>query len=396
MKIDKRNPLHWCYLAASGLWVALAILLRPLVPARSGRKRVLLYGHKLGGNLLALYRYLGQNHADDIEVAFLALDPEYARQLSEQGEAVVHATSAHCLSWLATAEALVSDHGLHAMAPLVRFSSMKFVDVWHSIPFKGFDGDDFRVQHRYDEIWVASGSQRELWIDKYGFRPGIVHATGYARTDCLVRKDRDVGEILRGIGVDPVDCGKVILFAPTWQQDSSNRSLFPFGLEAEEFLGALSGLAGDLGATVLLRTHLNSGSSRQGGRFARVVHVPYASYPDTEAILLASDALVCDWSSIAFDYLLLDRPAFFLDVEMPFRKGFSLGPEYRYGMIVSGLDELIEGLRATMRDPGGYWQAHAGRHAEVKRSVYGEYADGRASARCSDRLLALVDQDRQR
>src|SRR5690606_37098231 len=57
MKIDKRNPLHWWYLVLSGCWAMLAIAARPLLPRRKPH-RVLLYGHKLGGNLLALYQRL--------------------------------------------------------------------------------------------------------------------------------------------------------------------------------------------------------------------------------------------------------------------------------------------------------------------------------------------------
>lgn len=40
MKLDKRNPLHrWC-MVLSGLWVGLAILLRPFMrPRRAGMNR---------------------------------------------------------------------------------------------------------------------------------------------------------------------------------------------------------------------------------------------------------------------------------------------------------------------------------------------------------------------
>src|SRR5690606_40302310 len=60
---------------------------------------------------------------------------------------------------------------------------LRFFDVWHGIPFKGFDADDFRVQHRYDECWVASPLLRDLYIQRFGFEPQRVVATGYARTD---------------------------------------------------------------------------------------------------------------------------------------------------------------------------------------------------------------------
>lgn len=386
MKIDRRNPLHWWYLAASGTWAVLAVLLRPMLRRDARVRRVLLYGHKLGGNLLALQRYLDENHPE-VEVVYLTLDPAYYRELAARGVCVALATSPRCLRWLITAEAMVTDHGLHALWPLLRFSDMKFFDVWHGIPFKGFDAADFRVQHRYHGVWVASELLRDLYVGRFGFNPEIVHVTGYARTDCLVNGQKSPDAIKRDLGLDPSVCGKLVLFAPTWKQDFNERALFPFGVEPGEFLQALSALAGAAGATILVRFHLNSGQTLPT-ELDRVAYVPYARYPDTEAVLSVTDVLVCDWSSIAFDFLLLDRPTLFLDVEPPFRKGFSLGPEYRYGAVVRSLPELLSQLETCLSRPEAYWGDYRERHVAVKQNVYGDYADGRSAERCAEKLLS--------
>jgi CDP-glycerol glycerophosphotransferase len=76
---------------------------------------------------------------------------------------------------------------------------------------------------------------------------------------------------------------------------------------------------------------------------------------------------------------------------MPFRKGFSLGPEYRFGEIVSGLEELLAKLHVGLVHPDIYWSEKGGRHAAIKREIYGGYADGRATVRCVGRLLSLIE-----
>ena len=387
MKIDKRKPRHWLYLVQFATNVTIALLLRPFW-RRSQKRCVILYGHKLSGNLLAIYRALLASHASDVDVQFLTMDPDYHREVRAHGKASLLATSPACIATLASSDAVISDHGLHALLPMLWCTNINFFDVWHGIPFKGFDADDFRVQHRYDEVWVASESQRDLYIDKFGFDPGIVYATGYARTDQLVRREGDVDAIKRGLGLDPATCGKLVLFAPTWKQDAGNRSLFPFGLGADAFLRALGELAARNGATVLLRTHLNSGDSSSVVP-DRVVPVPYARFPETESILLASDVLVCDWSSIAFDFLLLERPTVFLDVPPPFRKGFSLGSEYRFGEIVADHASLCSVLDSYLRDPGVYANKHGARAREIRDAIYGECADGNARVRCLERLAAI-------
>src|SRR5690606_21993965 len=121
---------------------------------------VVLYGHKLGGNLLALRR---QAYADGgWRMVFLTMDASYARELRKDGVEACIATRPACIALLARARAVVSDHGLHSMQWMPGRSSLKFFDVWHGIPFKGFDADDFRLQQRYDEVWVASGLLKDL------------------------------------------------------------------------------------------------------------------------------------------------------------------------------------------------------------------------------------------
>ncbi len=387
MKVDKRNPAHWLLLAGFWLQAALGIALRPLLRSREGI--AVLYGHKLNGNLLALQRYLLANPAVGLRPVFLSMDRDYLRELRAQGIDACWASGPACAGLLARAQALVSDHGLHALGPwrgLYQKLGLRFFDVWHGIPFKGFDADDFRVQHRYDETWVASDLCRDLWVERFGFDSVRVHATGYARTDRLVLQTEDQAALRESFGIPRGR--RAILFAPTWAQDDRGRSIYPFGCEEGEFMGALSAFAAAHDATVLLRSHMNSGDVFGG--YPGVVALPGTRFPDTEAILLASDVLVCDWSSIAFDFLLLRRPTVFLDVPPPFRKGFSLGPEYRFGAIARDLPELMRQLETCVGEPEAYWRVHAGTYQSIRHQVYGDKADGHSAARCIARLQASL------
>lgn len=385
MKIDRRKPRHWLYLLLMGLNVVAAIVLRPLLHRRRSGK-VLLYGHKRNGNLLAIHEWVLQHRPQGLDLYYLTMDPAYYQQLRREGVPCVLAIAPSAIGWLATADAIVSDHGLHAMRFMLGTTDMKFFDVWHGIPFKGFDADDFRLQHGYDEVWVASESQRRLYVDKFGFDQAIVHASGYARTDRLVCRDSDPDAIKQSLGLDPETSGRLVLFAPTWKQDADDRSVFPFGLDGRAFVHSLSEWASGNNATVLVRTHLNS---REAGalKFERVVALPSTNFPDTESILLVADLLVCDWSSIAFDFLLLDRPTLFLDIPAPFAKGFSLHPGYRFGPVIADFEALLETMTWALNDPHGYWARHGAEHQRVRKDVYAGNDDGKCSERCVQRLL---------
>ncbi len=386
MKVDKRNPAHWLWLALSGLMVIAGLLAR-LARRRNTRPLVLLYGHKLNGNLLALYRHHAQQEAATFDLQFLTMDPAYARALRAQSIPVCTLPGIFAVPALMRCACVVSDHGLHVLELALRFSSIRFADVWHGVPFKGFDADDFRIQQRYMETWVSSPALQSLYVEKFGFAPERVCVTGYARTDVLVRQCLVPASQYAALGIVPER--PVVLFAPTWQQDDRNRSLYPFGLDAKSFMQLLQRIADAAHCQVLVRAHLNAQLS--GGRCsAQIRFVPMDAYPDTESLLQISDVLVSDWSSIVFDYLLLNRPTLFLDVPAPFRKGFSLGPDCRFGPLIRSPESLLTCVRQAIEAPEKILALHAADHARVRGVAFGAYADGQASARCYGRLEALV------
>ena len=120
--------------------------------------------------------------------------------------------------------------------------------------------------------------------------------------------------------------------------------------------------------------------------YPNIIYAPHSEYPNTEEILLTADILVGDWSSIAFDYLLLDRPTIFLDTPAPFAKGFSLDETYRFGHIVGNMGDLLASLEQYVLSPEDYLQQYGNNAENIKRALYDSNADGLASKRCMDRL----------
>ncbi|GAB3371836.1 CDP-glycerol glycerophosphotransferase family protein [Spongiibacter taiwanensis] len=384
MKVNKRNPWHWLWLGLLTVNAVLAVILRKFVASNN---RVILYGHKLNGNLGAIYRESLKHKA--LRLTYLTMDYPYYRKLKQQKVDVVWAGSPRALLLLTTAKVLISDHGLHSLVLLLDYSKLKFIDVWHGIPFKGFDKDDFKVQHRYDEVWVASEFMADLYEKKFGFKKDKLKAIGYARTDVLVKPGKiDRAALMREYDI-PASDRTVILYAPTWQQDDAGRSLYPFGMEEAEFLDEMSRMAEKLNFIFVVRMHLNA-SKGYRAQFENVYAVPADDYPDTERLLLLSDILIYDWSSIAFDFLLLDRSAICFDVPPPFKKGLSLDKSYRNGEVVANLEEFRSVIASMMENKDMALHCIDEHRNKIKTRIYERLADGSSSARACQEISKII------
>ena len=362
------------------------LILRPFSKNKGSEpKTIVLYGHKFNGNLKALYIEL-QNHTE-FKTYFLSMDHEYANQLRKDRLNVLSGIKAGQI--LSKTSVIVTDHGLHSLELLLHFTGIKFIDVWHGIPFKGFDKDDFRVQHKYDEIWVTSENIKKIYIEKFGFHEEKVKITGYARTDKLVKKHENIFKIKKKIGISNLK-KPVILFAPTWTQDYNRRSIYPFGLTKGEFTKTLTEISDESNCYIIIRSHLNTEINERNN--GKIIYLPLNKYPDTEEILLACNTLVCDWSSIAFDFLLLNRPTIFLDVPAPFKKGYSLGPDYRFGEVVTNIDQLKNSLSLFLAHPEQYNEKYIYNHNIIKQKVYDLTNDGKSAERYSERLTKITNQ----
>jgi CDP-glycerol glycerophosphotransferase len=384
MKINKRDPRHWLILFRQGLYTLFAVCGRYL-GSKPEKPVVVLYGHQLSGNLKALHEEWKRNFTRELDCYFLTLDPGYHQILQAAGVNVLHCGKLTDMLLVGRCSAIITDHGLHAMRPLLGMTNIRFIDVWHGIPFKGFIPSDFLTQQRYDEIWVSSPLLQAIYVNDYGFEPDRVINMGYARADKLFRRAPPESSYRKQSSIPSGN--KLVLYAPTWQQDHAGHELFPFGESQDSFISQLSEVCIAHAATLVVRSHLNAHISEQD--YANVLYCSMKDFPDTENLLQETDVLICDWSSIAFDYLALDRPAIFLDVKSPYKNGLSLGKEYRFGEVVSNMEQLTGELQNILQDSSNYYQQHSAAHRDITSRVYGENNDGATAKRQLIRLVAL-------
>ena len=388
MKIDKRNYRHWYILICSGIFALIGVVLRPF--RRRREPLVVLYGHKLNGNLKAFADYLQHSSANQgkYTVAYATLDPQYYPEVKAQNPnmEILSMRSLEDMIKISRASVIITSHGLHTLVLLKALTNIKFVNVWHGIGWKGHNPKEFSFLKGYAENWVSSPAFKGIYKNVFKIQ-SPAYVTGYARSDEAVNGNFSVPDIKKKYNISP-KYKKIVLVAPTWEQGHGQHSIYPFGLSAEQFFTALNDAGKRLGGLVIFRSHLNSKTAELPEGLDNLVLMPYSKYPVVEDFLYMADVLVSDWSSIVFDYLPLKRPVVFLDVPSPYKR-LCFDAKYRFGARASSAEELTESIQRYADDPGAYKKKYAKNVREATEVGYGDTLDGMSAKRYHQRLSLI-------
>jgi CDP-glycerol glycerophosphotransferase (TagB/SpsB family) len=260
--------------------------------------------------------------------------------------------------------------------------------LFHGVAGKyGLDApvDIAPVVATFDCLMFANNDRRTRYIEAGLVEADDVRAAlvGYPKVDCLVDGSLDRDAVARDLGLDRRV--PTVIYAPTWSPYSSLNTM---GEEIVERIAAA-------GLQVIVKLHDRSYDRRaraSGGidwalrfsRFASHPSIRIVREPDASPFLVAADAMVSDHSSIAFEYMLLDRPIVVVDCpELLARAG--INPEKVRALrsaaeVVREPAEVVRALATSLASP----EARAEERQRTASQLF--HAPGTAT----DRAVALV------
>ena len=230
---------------------------------------------------------------------------------------------------------------------------------------------------RWDYSISSNPHSTLVWERVYPV-PHVTLETGYPRNDALVNAtDEDVAAARAELGIEPGR--KAVLYAPTHRE-------YRRGFVPTLDVGAVAEALGP-DHVLLARLHYfyDADPALQAlHREGKLLDV--AAHPSIETLCLAADVLVTDYSSLMFDYAILDRPIVIHAPDWEVYRAtrgtyFDLLAEPP-GAVARTQGELVDVLRSG---------ADASPEAETARAVFRErfcsLEDGRASERVVRRVL---------
>ena len=301
----------------------------------------------------------------NVRPVWLAKDDELVVELDSLGYEAYHAHSARGTYLNLRAELVFVSHGV---ADVNRWccGGATVVCLWHGVALKQLGWDHSygtgslpwqllqrckrAITDRYSYFTVTSEAMVEPFVSAFGLDPKQVVVTGYPRNDALVdgepvpglAADKRVREMLAAVPSE----SDILLYLPTYHAATEEYVIDHLDLSMlDEFLRRID-------AYLLVKLHPSERLDTDFTAFGRLVPLPGTA--DAYSILPETDALITDYSSVYFDYLLLDKPTVFYPFDLDdyrSERGFYLNYEMvTPGPIASDFEELCSSIEAVLTD----------------------------------------------
>lgn len=248
------------------------------------------------------------------DLVWLAKDPKLS--MPEGVRAVRYGTQ-KALREMATAKFIVDNVRSSARPPKKR--GQVYLQTWHGgLGFKAVEGAVPNLDRDYVKAAKLDGKNCDGIVSECGLQTEEFRSyfwlgektelleTGLPRNDKLFDPEavsRTASDVRKALQVEAQK--KIILYMPTFRDD---RSVDGYRLEYQQVLDAFEKRFGGE-FVMLVRLHPNVQDQDEFIPYSERI-VSATGWPNAQELYMAADYLITDYSSSAFDFALLERPAF--------------------------------------------------------------------------------------
>ncbi|WP_323377671.1 CDP-glycerol glycerophosphotransferase family protein [Streptomyces smaragdinus] len=342
----------------------------------------------LGGNLLRVHDRMVERELDKkFSFRYSFRIPDTANKWS----------TLRVIYLLATSDIVLMDDYFGLLAKLGISPDTKLIQLWHA--GSGFKSVGYSRFGRYGSpkltnahrkyTYVITGSEhlRSVYAEAFGIEEEAVIPTGLPRIDTFLDKERTAKVVDDFYAQNPAFKGKkIVLFVPTFRGKSIGDAHYPYErIDFEKLYEA----CGDKYVFLFRMHHFIDQAPPIPAKYSDRL-IDFASYPDTNDLLHVTDVLITDYSSVIYEYTLLDKPILFYaydkdtySVIRGFHRDYD---EVAPGKIVTTFDDLLKALQEEDYDLS---------KIETFRRENFDHVDANSADRVIDWLILGDPQDRK-
>lgn len=308
--------------------IAMRTILFPfrILPIRKNRVMVLnRLSLKYAGNPKTITEYLIKNYPNKFDLVVSVSNPLDYAYLEKKGIRVVKFHSFDYFLNIMTAKVFVTNSGGFSYTPLRK--KQYIINTWHGGgAYKTCGIDMYNDSFLFRKDLALQGNSTNAFLSTCKRFTEVVSngmlvpkevfwEIGMPRNDMLINEDTELKKEIRAkIGLK--DDEKLILFAPTYRKVNDNYFKdsigISYGVDFDRVCRAMETRFGGKWRFAV-RYHpcvTNRGDMEIGNA------IDLTDYDDMQELLLASDAMINDFSSSMWDFMLTGRPSFLFATDL--------------------------------------------------------------------------------
>ncbi len=369
-----------------------------------------IQGNKYLDNAKYLFEYINKN--TDIIAIWLSKNPQVIEELKSKGMPAFYMYSKEGIDYAIRAKVAVITHrgnNNNADLPFYAFSNKtKIIQLWHGIPLKkiGYDDKIFsfsdneksfsykyrefkknllypynRHLHKPDMVIALSYETQKIFSSAFRIPKNKIVVTGYPRNDIIINNNKNMHQ----------PGTKKIIYMPTFRGKIGTS--FDLFLDYDFDVDKMNLFLKRNTAQLFIKLHpFNKPSDTLLHEIESSNNILFFQDDDAYSSLASFDLLITDYSSIYFDYLLLDKPIIFalFDKESYLNQDRELYFEYDEvtpGPKAMNWDEVMESLKIFNKDPQAY-----SKERKIIKDRFHTYQDDKSTERVYEAILDIVNK----
>ncbi|KAF0819026.1 glycerophosphotransferase TagB [Bacillus sp. ZZV12-4809] len=284
---------------------------------------------------------------------------------------------------LATSKFIFLDNYYGFLSAIKFKDEVKCIQLWHAAgaikQFGIYDPSNnsrsekaivrfYKVYSQFHKIVVGSENMAKIFSEAFNANKNKILRTGIPRTDLFFdqnRTEKIKENMLRSFPM--LKNKRKILYAPTYRE--AELKLFSLELDLQKLYDKFSD-----DTVLLLRLHPAIGELKKFDADFSDFVIDCSAYPNINDLLFVSDYLITDYSSIPFEYALLEKPMIFYPYDLEAYKserGFWEDyAEFVPGPVAFSTEEIIEIIEQDLID-----------YEKIKRfkDEWNQYSNGNSS-----------------
>jgi len=314
LKFNIRKPSHYVIYIIFCINFLISVFI--VIFYKKPKKQIILFGHLFEGNLKYFYQ---QKEKLQHEIFYVSFSHKEYKSLKKEKIQVLSPLSLFNVFQIIRSNVFIASHGIPFHNLLSKLTDIKFFNIGHGITNTLVIGNPIQPNELFHSYWLPSEFEKKVWEEAINRTVSILKPTGFIRVENLVLNNKSKGVLKTKLNLQ----GKVALFAPSGVEKYDLNENDNFQYSNIKFLNLLETLCIQEDINLIFKPHYFNYEFKDIenevvtfiSNSEKLIYFEDLDIDDFNELLIISDFLLTDYSSIFVDFLSLGKPIIFLDVE---------------------------------------------------------------------------------